>query len=78
MRIKFMKEVCECIKKEYPHLHIDFEVKDDSYIFYIQDIFVTLKESDLSDLDFDFTPEDMAEVVMSEYEFLLNKLENIK
>lgn len=73
MRTKFMKEVCECIKREYPHLQISFEVKDNSYFFYIQNIFVSLKESDLSDLDFDFTPEDMAEVIMSEYEFLLNK-----
>ena len=72
---QFMNDVCNQIKKDYPDLEVSLEIEEElkKYTLYINDCFITINDSDLSNIEFDITPEDMVGIVMSDYEFLLNR-----
>lgn len=71
----FMNDVCNQIKKDYPDLEVSLEIEEKlkKYTFYINDCFITINDSDLSNIEFDITPEDMVGIIMSDYEFILNR-----
>ena len=72
---QFMNDVCNQIKKDYPDLEVSLEIEEElkKYTFYINDCFIMINDSDLSNIELDITPEDMVCIVMSDYEFILNR-----
>lgn len=75
MRIQFMTDVCNQLKKDYPDLEVELKVDETfkKYTFYINEYFISIYDYDLFKDEIDFTPEDVVEIIMSEYEYLLNK-----
>lgn len=75
MRIQFMTDVCNQLKKDYPDLEVELKIDETfkKYTFYINECFISIYDYDLFKDEIDFTPEDVVEIIMSEYEYLLNK-----